>query len=382
MREKDKVRVPADIGIRLATGIAHDIDSILSTMMGIAQVLETQEETTPQAKESLGELIAQGQRGARLIRQVLDFSRTTMVQRQTMGLTTFLKESIKLLQRSLPENIRIFSEVEDREFRVSGNPTQLQQVISNLAANARDAMSQGGQLRIGLSRLLLQEKESPPLPGMQPGDWTVWTITDTGSGMSPEVREHIFEPFFTTRVRKEGTGLGLAQVYGIVKQHEGEIGVESRVGEGTCFTIYLPEMSGGKAVAKRLKESLPRGDGETILVVEDNPRVLTVVRKLLRSLNYRVLTAENGREAIELFDEHEEVALVLTDMVMPEMGGFELLRALRKKRRDVRLVVMTGYARAIKEGDPRLKEIDGLLEKPVGLERVAKMLSGVLERSS
>ena len=363
---------------QLAAGIAHDFNNLLTVMMGTAQIMEMRQDVPDALKEDMRNIYTQGQRAAQLVAQILDFSRKTVAERQPVDPASFLKETVKLLVRTLPENIRIVSDFGGSDYVVEANLTQLQQVITNLSVNARDAMPGGGELRVGLSHVRQEEGARPPTPGMQPGDWVVWTVSDTGAGMPPEVVAHIYEPFFTTKKRGEGTGLGMAQVYGIVKQHNGFIDVDSEVGKGTTFTIYLPEIARAQAPVEQVAADVQRGMGESILVVEDEDRVLNVTRGMLEILNYRVFTATNGREALDIYESHaDEIALVLTDMVMPDMGGAELLKALRERDSGIPVVVMTGYP--LGDGD-LMQEISALVNKPLGLAQVAQVVSEALGR--
>ena len=365
---------------QLAAGIAHDFNNMLSVIMGLAQILDRQENVPDAIKKDARVIFSQGERAAQLIRQILDFSRQTEADRQPMDLAPFLKEIGKLLDRTLPETIRVQVVCSGETFHVEGNLTQLQQVITNLAVNARDAMPGGGELEIALSRMRLGAGECPPAPGMKPGEWTVWTVSDTGCGMPPEVLARLYEPFFTTRARGEGTGLGLAQVYGIVKQHGGEIVAESEAGKGTRFTIYLPLIATEEAHAQPEEMDLPKGRGETILVVEDESSVRTILKAMIELLDYRALTAANGREALDVYRAHQnEIAAVLTDLVMPEMGGVALCQALREINPDLSVLVMTGYA--AEDSASLLREgVSGLLHKPMVLEEVAQALRQALER--
>jgi CheY-like chemotaxis protein len=256
-------------------------------------------------------------------------------------------------------------------------------MITNLAVNARDAMPTGGTLSIRLSLLNLQPDETPPCLEMPPGEWTVLSVSDTGTGISSEVRPHLFEPFFTTKEVGEGTGLGLAQVYGIVKQHEGFINVESQVGQGTTFTIYLPAVvvkreTGGKEVP----EKIPYGHGETVLLVEDEPAVLEVGEMILEELGYRVLTASNGQQALSTYAEQkEEIDLVLTDMVMPKMDGMALYQALKAYTPEVKVIVITGYPLGGEAHQVLTQGILDWVQKPLTVTRLAQVVSQALHKT-
>ncbi|RLG59502.1 MAG: hypothetical protein DRN95_01930 [Candidatus Hydrothermarchaeota archaeon] len=365
---------------RLAAGIAHDFNNLLSVIIGYAQILEMREDIPESAKRELKTIERQGLRAVHLIRQILDFSRKSVIQRKPLDLVPFLKETVKFLKRTIPESIEIVLEMDPGKYIVNADPAQIQQMLANLAVNARDAMPEGGELGFQLSRLSLRPEDEAPFPDMQPGEWIVLSVWDTGVGIPPEILPRIFEPFFTTKEAGKGSGLGLAQVYGIVKQHDGFIGVESRVGEGTKFTIYLPFSGEAEGeLEEEVPEEVPHGRGETILVVEDEPAVLFMIGEVLEGLGYRVLKVGSGREALRVYEQHrEEIALVLTDLVMPEMGGMRLYQALRELNPEVKVVVMTGYS-----SEKEIKELlsQGIVtwvQKPIDITKLAKLMKEVL----
>jgi len=273
-------------------------------------------------------------------------------------------------------------EIEPGTYFVRADPPQIQQVLTNLAVNAYDAMPKGGHLTLRLFRFTRKPGERPPCLGMPAGDWVVLAVSDTGQGMAPEVVPHVFEPFFTTKEPGKGTGLGLAQVYGIVKQHEGYISAESQEGQGTTITIYLPVLSGrqGSSSADASGE-IPRGCGETVLLVEDEPVVLEVCSDILQELGYRVLTATNGRQALEVCAAHKDkIVLALIDMVMPVMGGMQLFQALRDLHPTVKAVITTGYSLA-EEGQQLLAQgISAWIQKPLNPAQLAQTIRQVLQR--
>ena len=358
---------------QLAAGIAHDFNNILQIIIGRAELLRYQPDLSDKLRLDIEAIHKQGQRAARLVRQILDFSRKSISVQGPLDLKPFVKETMKMLQRILPENIEMDVEAPDEGYWVRADPTQMEQVLTNLIVNARDAMPDGGRLKVGLYRRRLEGK--PPFPGMTSGDWVVVEVSDTGLGIPPEARPHIFEPFFTTKRPDRGTGLGLAQVYGIVKQHRGFIDFESEVGRGTKFVIYLPAIRVEGTGRRKAEEEIPRGRGETILVVEDDDTVLKMVREMLTSLGYGVLTATNGREALEVFERYrKEIKLVLSDIVMPKMGGKELLGSLRRIDPEVKLAFISGYplGEAIPEGTV------GWVQKPVQVRELAKFVHRVL----
>ena len=369
---------------QLASGIAHDFNNIMAAIMVYADLLQRDLALSPTGRERLAIIQNQVERATSLIRQILDFSRRSVMEQINMDLLPFTKELDKLLERVLPETIHLELSYENEEFWVKADPTRLQQVFMNLAVNARDAMSEGGSLFFLLDRIQLLSSEHPPFPSMLPGEWVRVRVRDTGEGIPPDVIPHIFEPFFTTKPVGEGTGLGLAQAYGIVKQHDGFIDVQSQVGEGTIFTIYLPAL----AVAEQevVLDEQPagiEGEGETILVVEDDQVTLGALRDLLSSQNYNVLMAENGIKALEIFEQRSDsIDLVVCDVVMPEMGGVELFIALSARYPHVKMLFITGH--------PLQKENHALLErgsvhwmqKPFSVPDFNQALQELLEEDS
>ena len=343
---------------QLAAGIAHDFNNILGTIILYSQLLLDGQQHLPQDRERLTTIFSQAQRGAALISQILDFSRRSVMEPHVMDLLPFLKEVEKLLTRTLPENIRVRLHFDREAFVLMADPTRMQQVIMNLALNARDAMPDGGELSIELTQLEVKDQQVAAHPEMEPGRWVRIRITDTGTGIPPDVLQHIFEPFFTTRPTGKGTGLGLAQVYGIVKQHDGYIDVESQQGRGTTFTVYIP--ASDEMVPPEITPDIgtvEAGGGETILLVEDDEATRAAISDTLGSLDYRVLHASNGREALRVYQRKaDEIDLVLSDLVMPDMGGRALFHALSEMSQEVNVVLMSGY--------PLSSETDELLDRP------------------
>ncbi|MFQ5421482.1 MAG: ATP-binding protein, partial [Anaerolineae bacterium] len=320
------------------------------------------------------------QRASDLTQQILDFSRRAVMERKPLNLRPFLKEQVRLLERTLPENVRIRMNYDEGEFMINADPTRIQQALFNLAINARDAMPHGGNIQINLEHTHLEAGQPRPIPEIEPGDWIRLEVADSGTGIQPEVLPHIFEPFFTTKEVGKGSGLGLAQVYGIVKQHEGHVDVTTKLGEGTQFIFYLPALPVSEKVGSdRQVEPVTAGSGELILVVEDDPVLRTAVASSLESLNYRVVAAANGRDAIALFDEYcDEIALVLSDVVMPVVGGKELLKTLRGKRPSLRAVVMTGHLLTEEVDELKAQGMVEWLQKPLRLEQLADAVARIL----
>jgi two-component system cell cycle sensor histidine kinase/response regulator CckA len=308
-----------------------------------------------------------------------------VLERRLLDMVPLLKEHVKLLERTLPENIEIELIYEPDEYAapltVHADPTRMQQMVTNLAVNARDAMPNGGTLRIELEHVEVRPGESPLLPEMEAGEWIKVTVSDTGTGIPPNVLPHIFEPFFTTRAPL-GSGLGLAQVHGIVGQHGGRIDVDTRLGEGTIFTIYLPALSVSKKPSTVFpKSSAPLlGQGQTVLVVEDDAILRKVLVESLSTLNYQVLGATNGQEALVMLEQHgDEIDLLLSDMVMPIMGGKALLYALRERGLTIPVVMLTGHPLKKEMEELRAQGLTDWLPKPPELEELAEVITRALD---
>ncbi|MCJ7738001.1 MAG: ATP-binding protein, partial [Anaerolineae bacterium] len=271
------------------------------------------------------------------------------------------------------------------EYTVSADPTRMQQVIMNLVVNARDAMPEGGELSIALSRVAVADEIRCVTCGeVVGGEWISIAVTDTGGGIPPDVLPYIFEPFFTTRAPGEGTGLGLAQVHGIVKQHEGHIDVTSTIAEGSTFTVYLPALVVQEVVEQsRAVEGMPRGQGETVLVVEDNAKMREAFADILEMLNYEVLIAPNGHDALAVLAKYgHSVALVLSDLVMPVMGGKALFCALQEQHPEIKMVMLTGHPMERELQELQEEGLSGYLLKPPNVEQLAQMVDRVLRGES
>lgn len=364
---------------QLAAGIAHDFNNILTSMIGFAELARLDPHTPPAVDEDLQRIIQQGQRAAALIRQILDFSRQSIAEKRPIELAAFLKETVKLLERTIPEDIQIILEIDpngDDTYKLNGDPTQIQQVLANLAVNARDAMPVGGIMHFRLSHFTLKPGQHPPYPEMSPGPWIMLSVSDNGVGIASEALPRIFEPFFTTKEVGKGTGLGLAQVYGIITQHEGYIDVQTEFGKGTNFIVYLPAIAPvSKTTLQTAEAETIEGNGELILLVEDDLAVLEVTRVMIENLGYRVITASNGRQALEAYDDFQpEIALVLTDMTMPEMGGVILAQSLQAKYPTTKVIALTGYPLETESKEWLDQGIVDWLQKPLNRHQLAQTI--------
>jgi signal transduction histidine kinase len=382
IRQQERV---AAVG-ELAAGIAHDFNNILTAIIGFAELISLDDSLTDQVRDDVQRITSQGNRAAHLVRQILDFSRQTISEKVPLDLVPLVQETIKLLNRTLPENIQIiFSPPSGQIFMALVDLTQIQQVLTNLAVNARDAMPNGGQLTFTVTRQATFLTQRPGTGQLTPPIWNVIEVSDTGVGITEETQSRIFEPFFTTKEVGKGTGLGLAQAYGIMKQHQGHIKVSSAPDRGTTFSLFFPAFSPAAAdndglILDLATANIPAGQQELILLVEDDITVLDIGTTLLENLNYRVISANNGVEALKLFKRHcHDIALVLTDLTMPKMGGAELTKAIRQIKPDAKIIAMTGYPRFQADKELLFQNVVAYLQKPLSLEKLATTLHRSLQ---
>lgn len=365
---------------RLAGGLAHDFNNLLTAITGYSElVLNFMDEDNP-LRQDVAEIRKAGDRAASLTRQLLAFSRKQVLQPKVLDLNKTVESLGKMLKRLLPADIDLVISPEPNLGRVMADPGQIEQVILNLAINARDAVPQGGRLSIETANVDLDESQARRLMEVTAGPYVMLTVSDNGCGMDSETRSHIFEPFFTTKETGKGTGLGLSMVYGIVKQSGGHISVHSKPGKGTTFKIYLPRISGAlEPVPQIFHQSTAQYRGqETILLVEDETGVRQLVSTVLQRHGFTVLEASHGSDALHLSAKHQgTIHLVLTDMVMPGMGGQELAQRLKPLHPDLKILFMTGYAEHADQQDLPGQEIY-YLQKPFEahglLQRVRELL--------
>jgi signal transduction histidine kinase/CheY-like chemotaxis protein len=368
---------------QLAAGIAHDFNNILASIVLYTQMSLLEPGLSAQLRERLEIITEQSNRAAELVQQILDFGRRALIERRPLNLVPFLEGAINLLKRTLPESIHITLGCGAGEYIINADSTRIQQAIVNLALNAREAMPGGGELHIAVSRATVADEIKCVTCGrITRGEWVQVTVSDTGTGIPPDVLPHIFEPFFTTRAPL-GSGLGLAQVYGIVKQHEGHIDVRTHVetggkqSTGTTFILYWPALIKPQPQpSTKEPPALPQGNKEIILIVEDNATTRTAMVDVLETLNYRVLQASNGKQALEVFEQHrQEVALVLSDWVMPHMDGVELVRELKQRHSVVKVLMLTGHPldKATQRSAPQ--GVVGWVQKPLRLEQLAEAVA-------
>jgi PAS domain S-box-containing protein len=337
----------------LAGGIAHDLNNVLAPIVMATQLLQLRH-TDANSQKLLSTLEASARRGADLVRQVLTFARGLEGQQVLVDPKALVRDVEKLIKETFDKSIEVVSRLDPDLWPMPGDPTQLHQVLMNLCVNARDAMPRGGRLTLAASNARVDEQYAAMTPALRPGLFVVLEVGDTGTGIPPEVQPRIFEPFFTTKRPGKGTGLGLATAQTIIKNHEGLITFLSTAGQGTTFKVYLPA-STETAVTRgsAAPGPIPRGNGETILVVDDEASILTISRQALEAFGYEVLTATNGAEALALFaQQRARIAAVLTDMAMPVLDGAALIYALRRIDPDVKVIAASGLKTNLHSMEP------------------------------
>jgi len=366
---------------RLAGGIAHDFNNLLTAILGSADLLlDTLSPDAPE-REDLDEIRKAAKRAADLTRQLLAFSRQQLLAPQVLDVNALLTNLEKLLRRLIGEHIELRTALAPNVGAVQADPGQLEQVIVNLAVNARDAMPQGGQLTIETANAELDEAYAAEHFPARPGSYVLLAVTDTGTGMDAQTKSHIFEPFFTTKEKGKGTGLGLATVYGIVKQSDGYIWVYSEPGHGTSFKIYLPRVAEAPGPARpgfELSASV-RGS-ETVFVVEDDEMVRALIRRMLETRGYTVLLAPHGDEALQLLERHPgRVDLLMTDVVMPGMSGRDLADRVAERRPGIKVLYLSGYTDDAIVRHGVLEPGIAFLQKPFSADALARKVREVLD---
>jgi PAS domain S-box-containing protein len=371
---------------RLAGGIAHDFNNLLMVISGYSEFLLERLGTEPTLRAPAQEIASAAERASSLTRQLLAFSRKQMLAPKIVNLNSIVTENVKMLTRMIGEDIDLVMVPSTSLWPVRADSGQIEQVIMNLAVNARDAMPSGGKFTIETSNVTLDEDYARFHAPLRPGDYVMIAISDTGGGMDAETQSHIFEPFFTTKGTK-GTGLGLSTVYGIVKQSGGYIWVYSEVGKGTTFKVYLPRVAalGETAVAQAVAPVDTRAvepGTETILVVEDEANLRYLARQFLEKQGYRVIEAADGAVAMQIAVAHEGVIhLLLTDVIMPGMNGRELAQRISEIRPNVKVLYMSGYTENVVGHNGMLDAGVRLLQKPFNLRDLKSKVREVLDAS-
>jgi two-component system, cell cycle sensor histidine kinase and response regulator CckA len=369
---------------RLAGGVAHDFNNLLTAMIGYAEILRDQMESGDSRRSQVEEICRAAERGSTLTRQLLTFSRKPVGTPQTLDLNAVVRGFERMLRRLIGEHIELVTMTADDLGCVRANPGQVEQVLMNLAINSRDAMPGGGRLTIETGNVELGSTYGRTHAAVAPGPYVMLAVSDTGCGMSADVKAHLFEPFFTTKESGKGSGLGLATIYGIVQQSGGHIFVYSEPGKGSTFKIYLPRVERGEAACPPgVADRVTMSGTETILLVEDEPSVRTLARELLQAQGYRVLLANHGREGLAVSHAFEEtIHLVVTDVVMPEMGGPDMVRHLWWTRPKLRVLYMSGYTDQTASEMGLEEPWTSFLQKPFTPDALAAAVRRALDRDA
>ena len=368
---------------QLAAGVAHDFNNILTIIQGHATLQLAGTELDPDAADSFQHIASAAERAANLTRQLLAFSRKQVMQPKRLDLNGLVRQISTVLPRLIGEHIKLVTDLEPDLPAIFADDCNMEQIVLNLSVNARDAMPSGGVLTVRTEDMMVDDNHLRLVPEAVSGRYVCLSVRDTGTGMDFQTRNKIFEPFFTTKDVGKGTGMGLATVYGIVKQHDGWVEVESEKGQGSTFKIYLPVSEEAAAPESRVVAFAPSptGGGRTVLVVEDDPAVRSLVKEILLHNHYRVIAAEDGQEALELAREYrEEIVLLLTDMVMPRgLTGRELATRLLAERPDLKVIYTSGYSPDLFDSSLALEEGINYLPKPYNSTMLAEILRGALE---
>lgn len=357
----------------LSSGIAHDFNNLLTSMMGFSQLSMMQIEPDSQAYQNLDRVVKLGNQAAGLTRQLLTFSRQTTMNKNIISLGPIVKETVKVIERTFPEIIRIESNIDPHVSNIEADATQIQQVLMNLCVNARDAMSGGGSLTLSLTET---DDIGDKIESKSDSDtYVCLSVKDTGAGIPNDIRERIFEPFFTTKEVGKGTGLGLSIVHGIIESHNGHIEINTAEGQGTEFLIYLPAVA--ENIQEHITETISKPGSETILLVEDDANVQEVTHDMLVEQGYRVLVTSQGAEGLEMFKKHyEDIDLVLTDVMMPEMDGLTLCSKIEQFAPQCKVLLMSGYEPS---GEDTSQIIRGFLCKPFETQQLTEAVRKALE---
>ena len=366
---------------RLASGLAHDFNNLLTAILGQCDLLLRRLPEDAPARKGLEEIRTAGDRAAGLTRQLLAYSRRQVLKPQVIDLNSSVTSMVPMLRSLIGETIELNPALQADLGRVEADPGQIEQIIMNLVVNARDSMPRGGRVDVETSNADLDATFARRHVPTRPGRYVMLAVSDTGSGMDKATRAHIFEPFFTTKQLGKGTGLGLATVYGIVKQSDGYIWVYSEPGMGSTFRIYLPRVKADIASGSaREAPAPPSGGSETVLVVEDDRTVRSLAVEMLRLNGYTVLQAQDGREALDLIRSHgQPIHLLLTDVVMPEMSGRELARSVAGLEPGIGVLYMSGYTDGVIAHHGVLDAGVAYVQKPFTADSLARKVREALD---
>jgi nitrogen-specific signal transduction histidine kinase len=367
---------------QLTGGVAHDFNNLLTIIIGNLGIAK-RGVVEARAERALNNALVGAERAAQLTQRLLAFSRRQPLNPRLIDVNKLVVSISDLLTRTLGENIALETVSGAGLWKVEADASELESTLLNLALNARDAMPEGGKLTIEISNAYLDDEYCRHHEGIQPGQYVLVAVTDSGAGMSRETIDHAFEPFFTTKEAGKGTGLGLSQVYGFMKQSGGHVKIYSEPGEGTTIKLYLPRREGDEAdISIDSSEGSDRGQGETILIVEDDDGVRQYAAEILRDLNYQIIEAKDSATALRLLDAEKQFDLLLTDVVLPGKNGRELADEVERKRPEVKIIFMTGYSRNAIVHHGRLDAGTELIPKPLIERSLARKIRQVLDGRS
>ena len=366
---------------RLAGGVAHDFNNVIGAIMGWAEIGANAAYPGGDLQDKFLKIRSQADRASGLTRQLLAFARRQTLQPCNTNLNELAKETLSLLRNVIGERIEIQLQLAQDLSVIWADPGQIEQVLMNLSLNARDAMPDGGRLLVETQNVWVGEDYQRAHPYALPGNYVLLRVLDTGVGMDTETLTHIFEPFFTTKEIGRGTGLGLATVYGIVKQHKGFVDVDSTPGQGTAFRVYLPLGNGSAEISEKPAFFTMRGGSECILIAEDNDDLRDAAQEILQSLGYRVIAAKDGEEAVRIFEQQPEaIDLVFPDVVMPKLNGTDAYLRMVTRKPGLPVLFTTGYASEVSLVPMTTREKAKVLQKPYGSQYLAQKLREKLDK--
>ena len=367
----------------LAGGIAHDLNNVLSPILLSINLLEGKL-VDDKSKEILKIVESSAKRGGALVKQVLTFARGFEGERLLMALSHIIKEMQTFAMQSFPKSVELRTNLPKNLWCIRGDPTQVHQVLLNLCVNARDAMPNGGMVTISAENTTLDRNYAAMNPEAKPGPYVLLKVKDTGTGIPPEVLDRIFEPFFTTKEVGKGTGIGLSTLHAIVKGHGGFVTIQTEVGKGTEFGVYLPAIESSSADASEAQETkIPEGSGQLVLVADDEPLIREITKDSLERHGYKIVVANDGIEALSLYLQHkDEVKLVVLDMIMPYMDGASTIRALEKLNPDVKFVAVSGSSEKFKAAEAASRKPIRFLSKPYTTDKLLRTLDEVLHEAA
>jgi nitrogen-specific signal transduction histidine kinase/ActR/RegA family two-component response regulator len=368
---------------RLAGGVAHDFNNLLMTIKGCSELLLNAFDRRDPRREEVEEILKAADRATSLTRQLLAFGRRQVLQPQLLDMNSIVMNMDKMLRRLIGEDVQLITSLDPELWPVKVDPGMIEQVIMNLVVNSRDALPNGGKLTIETANVVHDEEYASAHISVKPGYYVMLAVSDNGCGMDKEVQSHLFEPFFTTKEKGRGSGLGLSTVYGIIKQSGGNIWAYSEPSLGTTFKIYLPRVEKSAKVYKpKARPSTAPGGTETILLVEDEEAVRTMVSRILQNKGYTVLEARQGVEAIEICERyHDSIHLMVTDVIMPQMSGRELAERLAPLLPDMKVLYMSGYPDNTIVQHGVLEAGTAFLQKPFTLNALELKVREVLDAS-